>query len=77
VLKVFVQSVKVGAFVRVADHFAQPRYRLRWWKVTAIEGRTVHLVDRNGTTAQWPCSTSASSRFLLWQPGDPRNDDQD
>ncbi len=67
-------QVQIGDFVRITG--GQRYLRVAWWKAVAIEGETLHLVDRHGSTARVRTTRRFhESHALKWVPGDPRNDD--
>lgn len=46
-------SVRVGDYVRIVGHMIQKRYGDQWWKVTAIEGKRLALINADGMVSSF------------------------
>lgn len=71
----FPRFVKVGDYVKFRGHAIQDRYYLQWWKVVAIEGASLIMVNRYGGTGRFPINISGV-KAMVWEPGDGREDDK-
>lgn len=75
ILKTFSQ-VREGDFVRYKGHRLNPGYTDVWHKVTRVEHGRLTLVNRHQREKQvtWDTAKHGGIRFLVWEPGDPRQD---
>lgn len=74
----FPHLIEPGQYVKLRGHKVRDHHYKQWWKVTGTDGGTIAMVDRHGKTSRCPIATARQMRwkFLIWEPGDPRDDEQ-
>lgn len=58
-------AINVGDFVTFGREL-NPTYSEQWWKVEAIEGDTLHIVNKGGSRRAMECPTWRGIKIYKW-----------
>ena len=63
--RVLFGSLNPGDFVTFGREM-NPSYSQQWWKITAIEGDTLHIVNKAGGRRAMDCATYRAIKIYKW-----------